>query len=399
MARPIHKLTDRQIRAANAKGRVSDGGGLYLRISPTGSKSWSFMWNRDKRRREIGLGAYPDRSLASARDIASRMREAIGAGSSPLAVLNSQESCSNTFAACVDAFLAAHESAWRNEKHRWQWRSTLETYGAPLMKRDVSDITIQDVRDILLPIWLEKHETASRLRGRIERVIDYAIAEGWRTQPNPAIWRGGLKGLLPAVRATQKQHFPAMDYREVPAFMDRIRGHEALAARALEFVILTAGRTGEVINATWDEIDLDEALWTIPGRRMKAGRTHVVPLSEPAIDLLRKLSKTKTGDFIFEGQKPGRPMSQMAMLMLLRRMKLENVTVHGFRSSFRDWAGNETSFAREVAEACLAHEVGSQVERSYRRQRALDKQRDLLRLWATYISKAKQSENVVALHG
>ncbi|MEM8540553.1 MAG: integrase arm-type DNA-binding domain-containing protein [Pseudomonadota bacterium] len=400
MARAINKLTDRTVKAATKAGRLSDGGGLFLRISPSGGRSWSFMHNKDGKRDEIGLGSYPAKSLASARDTAAALRTEVAEGRNPRDYLNPEKFEKHTFGSCVDVFLKTNATAWRSEKHSKQWRTTLETYCKPIMGKDVAEVTITDIRDLLSPIWVNKHETATRVRGRIERVIDYAMAEGWRETSNPAIWRGGLKALMPEIdkKRLKRRHFPAMHYNDVPDFIIRLRNHEALAARALEIVILTACRTGEVLGARWSEIDLDAALWTIPANRMKAGAEHVIPLTEPTQAILGQLFETRTSDLVFEGQKRGRPLSQMSMLMLLRRMKMTDVTVHGFRSSFRDWAGNETEFPREVAEACLAHEVGNAVERAYRRSRAIDKQRQLLSVWADYVTGTEHG-NVVALHG
>ncbi len=282
------------------------------------------------------------------------------------------------------------ESQWSNAKHRQQWRNTLGDYCKPLAGKRVSEIGLQDVLGVLQPIWNTKPETASRVRGRIERVLSFAQTKGWRTEANPAIWRGNLQNVLPKPRKLTKGHHRAMLYDKVPAFIERLRLHEALAARALEFLILTAARSGEVLNARWHEINLDDDVWTVPAERMKgvAGsrREHRVPLTDSALAILQPLHDTRINDWIFPGQTPNRPLSGMAMEMLLRRMKVSDATPHGFRSSFRDWAGDETSFPREVAEMCLAHKIGDDTEIAYRRSDALKKRRALLEAWANYCS-------------
>ncbi len=251
-----------------------------------------------------------------------------------------------------------HGTNWRNEKHRKQWQMTLDVYCQPIRIKSVAVISTADVLSVLQPIWNEKNETASRLRGRIENVLDYARSKGWRTGENPARWRGHLKNILPARSKLSRGHHAAMKYGKVPEFIKRLRERDAIAARALEFLILTAARTSEVLNATWDEFDLENALWTIPAHRMKAAEEHVVPLSGAAMGILKPLHEAKLSAYVFPGQNPDKPLSGMSMEMVLRRMKVENATVHGFRSSFRDWCGDETLFPREVAEAALASQGG-----------------------------------------
>lgn len=396
MSRTQSKLTDTAIRSGSLKaGRHSDGGGLYLNVKPTGSKSWAFMWTASGKRREMGLGAYPAFGLAKARKIAAECRDAVAEGRDPIAERQKEEE--PTFGECADKLLASMSSTWRNEKHRDQWSYTLsrkrdddgalvrDGYCLDLVDRKVSAISTDDVLKVLSPIWTAKAETASRLRGRIERVLDFAKAKGWRTGENPALWRGHLKSILPARQKLQHGHHAAMAYEDVPAFVERVRASEAMAARALELAILTAARSGEVREAVWSEIDLDKALWIVPAARMKAGREHRVPLPARAVELLRELHEARTGDLVFPGQRAGRPLSVMAMDMLLRRMKVD-VTVHGFRSSFRDWCGNETSFPRDLAEQALAHAVGDETERAYRRSDALEKRRKLMDAWASYLA-------------
>lgn len=387
LARTGKKLTDAKVKSDSWKtGRHSDGAGLYLNVSKTGSKSWVFMWN-DKtigKRREMGLGSYPDISLAMARKQADKLRVRIADGIDPLA--ERARLAEPTFEVCASMFLETMEPSWRNAKHRAQWHMTLgDAYCKSIRNKRVSQITTQDVLGVLTPIWNTKSETASRIRGRIERVLNFAKVKGWRDGENPAIWRGNLENVLPKRSSLTRGHHAAMDYQEIPAFMERLKSHEAMAARALEFVLYTAGRSSEVLEATWQEIDFEAEIWTIPATRMKAGKEHRVPLVPAAMALLQPLYEHRVSEFVFAGQKPNSPLSNMSMHMLLRRMKRDHVTVHGFRSSFRDWAGDKTTFAREVAEGCLAHEVGNAVERAYRRGDGLEKRRALMGAWAGYI--------------
>lgn len=387
MARTLHKLTDIKAQSRKLKpGRHSDGGGLYLNVTLSGSRSWLFMWVIAGKRREMGLGSYPAVSLGAARKRAVELREAIAEGRDPL--VERQKSSEPVFADCAAMFLESMEGQWRNEKHRAQWRMTLDTYCRPISGKLVSQIGIEDLLQVLTPIWQEKHETASRLRGRIERVLDYARARGWRTGENPALWRGHLKSILPARQKLKRGHHAAMPYSQVPAFFERLEANapEAMAARALQFLILTAARSGEVLEAVWDEFDLEQGIWTIPAHRMKAGREHRVPLTAKALAILQPLGETRLSDYVFPGLRPGRPLSGMAMAMLMRRMKEDQYTVHGFRSAFRDWAGEETAFPREIAEAALAHTIGDATERAYRRGDALEKRRKLMQAWVEYLA-------------
>ncbi len=398
MARALYKLSDVTVKATKKIGRHSDGGGLYLNVSPTGTKSWVFMWVVGGKRREMGMGSYPAISLSKARSKANDCREAIAEGRDPIA--EKAKEAEPTFGECADRLIESIKAEWRNEKHEYQWRQTLgDSYCKSLRSQRASQITTEDVLKVLNPVWTAKSETASRLRGRIERVLEYAKVKGWRSGENPAAWRGNLRNLLPRRQKLQRGHQPAMSYIDVPAFMVRLRASEAMAARALEFTILTAARSGETIGAKWQEIDFDRKVWTVPAERMKGGETHVVALSSVAVDLLKSLQEVHSGgDFVFAGAprpgnkqdaKHGRPLSNMAMMMLLRRMKLTDITVHGFRSAFRDWAGDMTSFPRDVAEAALAHKVGNEVERAYRRSDALEKRRKLMQAWADYLSATK----------
>ena len=398
MARSLQKLSDAIAKSTKLKpGRHSDGGGLYLNVTPTGSRSWLFMWTKDGKRREMGMGAYPSVTLAKARTLASGYREAVASGRDPIADKAKTEE--PTFGECADQFLSSMEGQWRNEKHRAQWKFTLEEYCKAMRPRKVSTISTVDVLSALHPIWEVKNETAYRLRGRIERVLDFAKVKGWRDGENPAVWRGHLKNVLPARQKLARGHHAAMAFDAVPAFMERLRGSDAMAARCLEFLILTAARSGEARDAEWSEIDMAAKVWTVPASRMKAGREHRVPLTDAAMAVLVPLHDNRgESALIFPGQKKGRPLSIMAMAMLMRRMKLDAFTVHGFRSAFRDWAGDRTTFPREVAEAALAHTVGDETERAYRRSDALDRRRKLMVAWEQYLSQPSRG-NVVTLRG
>jgi integrase len=397
MARTLHKLSDAYAKSDRLRaGRHSDGGGLYLNVSPTGAKSWLFMWTvvvakvdgrKGQKRHEMGLGSYPAVSLADARAMANNHRQTVAAGGNPIAERDRE--AEPTFADATSLFLSSMEKSWRNEKHRSQWRSTLETYCAAINAKRVSTITTEDVLTVLNSIWREKPETASRVRGRIERVLDFCKARGWRDGDNPAMWRGHLKNVLPARSKLSRGHHSALPYQEVPLFLERVRAAEAMAARALEFTILCASRSGETYGAQWPEIDFDTGIWTVPKGRMKAGKEHRVPLSKQAVALLERLKETSGGKgYVFPGERKGKPLSNMAMAMFLKRLKVP-VTVHGFRSSFRDWAGDATSFPREVAEAALAHSVGNAVEAAYRRSDALERRRKMMQAWADYLDSKK----------
>lgn len=385
MALALNKLNARGVATITKPGRHGDGGGLYLVVDKSGAKRWVFLYRRLGILREMGLGSLKSVTLARARDLAGEARANLQAGIDPIAVKKSAPIIIPTFGEEADSFIAAMAPQFRNAKHLDQWKMTLKVYAAPLRLKRVDEITTADVLEVLRPIWLEKPETAARLRGRIERVLDAAKARGHRKGENPAVWRGHLANLLPKRKKLSRGHHAAMPYEDVPAFIVELRKREAMAARALEFTILTAARTGETFGARWKEIDLEAALWVIPADRMKAGREHRVPLAPRTHRILTELAGlgAEPDAHVFSGQKEGRPLSIMAMNMILRRMKVD-VTVHGFRSSFRDWSGNETAFPREVAEAALAHVVGDQTERAYRRSDALEKRRKLMIAWANY---------------
>jgi integrase len=362
----------------------------------------------------MGLGALNAVSLAAARKKAEGCRNLLTGGIDPINARKTvhtktqlDAAKAQTFRQCAEAYIEAHKVGWRNAKHAWQWENTLSRFAYPVF----GDIPVQDVDvalviKILEPIWKTKTETASRIRGRIEVILDWATAREYRQGENPARWRGHLENLLPKRSKVQKvEHQPALPYDQVGDFMTALKEQEGAAALALTFTILTAGRTAEVIGATWGEMDLQKAIWTVPAHRIKAGREHRVPLSEAALRILKELKKqhdligAKAGNFIFNGQRHGRPLSNTAMLMLLRRMGRQDITVHGFRSSFRDWAAEQTNFAREVAESALAHISGDKVELAYRRGDLFDKRRKLMDAWARYCAtpSAKTDGKVVKL--
>ena len=336
-------------------------------------------------------------SLAMARERAADARRMLAGGQNPIDGARLARAGRPTFGQVADDFLAAKQSEWRNAKHRAQWEMTLQRYCAPLRARPVDEIDTAAVLEVLKPLWASVPETASRLRGRIETVLDAARARGLigQHEANPARWRGHLDKLLAKRQKLRRGHHAAMPFADVPDFMARLRQRDAVAALALEFAILTAARTGEALGARWDEIDFKQNIWMVPATRMKGGRAHRVALSRQALAVLNKLDTARAGEYIFPGQRPGRPLSGMAMEMILRRMKIDGATVHGFRSSFRDWCGEVSTFPREVAEAALAHVAGDQTERAYRRGDALEKRRDIMEAWATYCEP--KEGNVVSI--
>lgn len=386
-----NRLRDSQVKAAKEPGRLSDGDGLYLAVSKTGSKSWVFMWTRQGNRRELGLGSAERGTapvtLAQARIKAEEVRSLIAAGQDPFTELSERKAAAValTFGQMADQFIDSMRPSWSNPKHADQWVMTLTEYAKPIRSIPIKDVDTAAVLKVLKPIWQEKPETASWLRGRIEKVLDHARAKGLREGENPARWRGHLDHILPASQKLSRGHHAAMPYKDVPAFMARLAALDGFGARALELTILTASRTNETLGARWDEIDLQDAIWTIPAERMKSKRAHRVPLSEAALEVVKRVTELRMSDFLFPGQAPRKPLSNMAMNAVLKRLEVTGATVHGFRSAFRDWAGEETSFPREIAEQALAHVVGDDTERAYRRGDALAKRRDLMNCWSAFI--------------
>lgn len=389
-------FSTRTVATLKEPGRYADAGckGLWLQIAAAGTKSWLLRYMLHGRARAMGLGPVDLVPLAEARERARAARRLLLDGKDPLEARKAEQLAQRldaarnlSFEACAARYIAAHEPTWRNGIHRAQWRSTLSTYAYPIIgDLPVADVDTSLVLRVLEPIWLTRAETASRLRGRIEAVLDWATARGYRQGENPARWRGHLSKILPArSKVSRVRHQPALPYKELPAFMSSLRKVDAMSARALEFLILTAARTGEVIGATRSEINVDERVWQVPAERMKGGRSHRVPLSEQAIALLQALPQIDGCEFLFPGAKPERPLSNMAMLELMRGMRPDFVP-HGFRSTFKDWATETTDHSRDIVEAALAHIVGDKVEAAYRRGDAIEKRRVLMVDWASYCS-------------
>jgi integrase len=399
MARAIHKLTARAVETLGF-GKHSDGGNLYLRVDKDGRRSWMFIFASRGKQPEAGLGsaAKGGVSLKAAREKAAAGRAFLAAGQNPIEQWRKPaDEQAATFGTVADEFMAAHEDSFRNDKHKAQWRMTLTRYCESIRPTAVDQIDTEAVLSVLKPLWIRAPETASRLRGRIEAVLDAAKAKGLigRNEANPARWRGHLDKLLPKRAKLTRGHYAAMPYPDVPAFTAALRDRPATAARALEFCILTAARSSEALAARWDEIDFEAKVWTVPAERTKAGREHRVPLSDRAVAILREMEDGQTNAYVFPGQRPGRPLSGMAFEMLLRRIK-SPYTAHGFRSSFRDWAGNETHFPRELAEHALAHVIGDKAEQAYRRSDALTRRRELMNAWAKACEPTTR-DNIVAL--
>ncbi len=401
------KLTAVRVRALTAPGRYGDGKGLWLQVRDASHRSWLYRYMLNGKARQMGLGTVEAVSLAEARAAADEARKLVRQGIDPIERRHAgrvAKATANalTFRETAERYIAAHQASWRNAKHCQQWNNTLATYAYSVIgDLAVSAIDVGHVMQVLEPLWHNKTETASRLRGRIEAVLDNATARGWRTGENPARWRGHLENLLPArSKMQQVKHHAALPWREMGAFMATLRDQDGIAARALEFAILTAARTGEVIAAHWAEIDLAEGLWTVPAERMKAGREHRVPLSAAALGVLEEMAPAQglAGDFLFIGAKKGKHLSQMAMLMLLRRMGRGELTAHGFRSTFREWAAEATAYPREVAELALAHVNKDKVEAAYQRGDLFAKRRELMEDWAAFCDRpAIPAGNVAAL--
>lgn len=406
MVRSLNLLAETTIRKKDLKaGRYSDGGGLYLRVKKEGTKSWAFIHfkgsGKGREWKEAGLGSYPSVSLKDARIAATDCRDRLRRGLEPIDTEAKVEK--PTFAKCAEDLIAAVGKGWRNAKHKAQWEMTLgDAYCKSIRNKPVDKVDTADILEILKPIWQEKPETAQRLRGRIERVLDSAKAAGHRSGENPALWRGHLQHLLAKRKKLSRGHHAAMPYADVPAFVKRLRASEAMSAKAMDFLILTAARSGEVLGAKWSEIDLNEKVWTVPADRMKAGVLHRVPLTDAAVAILKRLYEARVSDYVFPGESKRPvdvPLSVMAMTMQMRRMEVGQFTPHGFRSAFRDWAGDQTSFPREVAEAALAHKVGDAVENAYRRSDALEKRRKLMSAWSNYLAVPSSKGNLRLVGG
>ena len=394
-SRQLNRLSAKTVASKNQPGLYCDGGGLYLQVAHSGSKTWIFRFRSPlmQKSRDMGLGPLHSVGLSDARDKAAAQRAAILNGLDPIEAREEgnrrkamEAAKAITFSQCAAAYIESHRPGWRNEKHGDQWESTIETYCEPIIgPLPVQDVDTGLVLKVLEPIWACKPETASRLRGRIENILDWAKVRGYRTGENPARWRGHLAQLLPAMaKKSRVVHHKAMPFPEVGEFVAKLRSMSGVTARCLELTILTAVRTSEAIKARPDEFDLANATWTIPAQRMKAAREHRIPMSPRAVEIVRELLAQKN-EFLFPGAKSGKPLSNMAMLNLLERMEIQ-VTVHGFRSSFRDWAAERTAFSHEVCEAALAHTISNAAEAAYRRGDLFEKRRKLMEGWAEFIS-------------
>ena len=409
--RRVGKLTVASIEKLTKPGLYGDGGNLYLKIGDSGSRSWSWVvrFKIDGRSRKLGLGPLSLIDLATAREKAVDACRLLLSGRDPIEVKHAADTAakladanSQTFDQCAAAYIEAHRAGWKNAKHAAQWAATIKTYASPYFGAlPVKDIDTAMVMRALRPIWVAKTETATRVGGRIKKIMGWAEALGYRPEgsKNPAQWRDHLDQLLPARGKVSKvRHHAALPYDELPPFMVALQAQYGTAALAMEFAILTAARTGEVIGATWPEIDLVNKVWIVPEERMKGGREHRVPLSARVIEILEDVKSIRQGgDFIFPGLKRGKPMSDMALLMTLRRMDRDDLTTHGFRSTFRDWVSEQTSFSGEVAEMALAHAIKGKTEAAYRRGDLFDKRRDLMNIWASYCLSPPATDNVIPI--
>ena len=399
----IHKLSVRKVATASP-GKYEDGYGLRLVVSKSGAKKWVLRYTLHGRRREMGLGSYPSVGLADARASALKCRRLVAKGMDPIEARRMEAKRIPVFTACAARYIRGHRHGWQNTKHAQQWVSTLKTYARPFIgKKPVNAITIVDILQILSPIWATKTETAKRVQGRIENIMDFAAAYQYRDPLNPARWRGHLDKLLPRPsRMKEVAHHPAMPYAEVPAFFDELSRNGSVSALALKFLILTATRTLEILHAEWREIDMAAGEWTVPTSRMKTRREHRVPLSDSAMTVLEALPRIQGCPFVFPGSRNGRPLSNMALLQLMRGMgygvnsSRGDYVPHGFRSTFRDWSGEVSSFPREVAEMALAHAIENKVEAAYRRGDLFEKRRKMMQAWADYLDVLKSGKPVDA---
>lgn len=406
MAKTINKLTALQIKKISKPGWYADGQGLYLQVSPSGSKSWVYRYETGGKEKRHGLGSLHNTSLEAARNAAQACRELRRDGIDPIAHKRQQgaeklleEAKGITFKECALAYIDSHKASWKNSKHASQWSNTLETYAFPVMgSLPVQKIDVGLVMKVLEPIWYEKTETATRVRQRIENILDWARARNYRTGENPALWRGHLDKLLPKRTKLQKvKHFAAMPYADLPDYVRSLRKVNTLTAKALAFTILTATRSSETREAKWDEIDLETGIWNIPAERMKAGKIHRVPLTGECIAILKEAAKFKRDDnFVFPGMRNKRPVSDGALLKLVKQDH-PTLTVHGFRSSFRDWCAEMTNYPREIAEAALAHTLKDKTEAAYQRGDILEKRRKLMDAWSDYCLNSKPSADIVPI--
>lgn len=388
-----NQLSAAKIRSSTVT-KLSDGDGLWLHRNRSGNRSWVFIYSRDGKRREMGLGPLDSGTtkvgLAAARIKADEIREILGRGGDPFTEMGERQGRAAKvplFGTVADDYVNAMAVRWKGARTEASWRLALGAYAKPIRKVRIDQIDTADILRCLKPIWDTKTETATKVRERIKMVLDHGKANGWRTGENPAQWRGHLDQILPPPESFERKHFAAMPYPDVPAFLARMSKAKGIAARALEFIILTAVRSGEGRGARWSEFDLEKMVWTIPAERMKAAKPHRVPLTPRASDIVQSMEQVRVSDFVFPSVKSGAQLSDMAFTKTLKTYGAADFTTHGFRSSFRDWAGEETSHPREIAEAALAHAVGDSVERAYRRGDALEKRRALMMEWAAFLEK------------
>ena len=387
MKRELHRLHPKSVLTVTDNGNYHDGGGLSLVIRPD-RKAWSFRYTWKGKEEYLGFGSAKSVSLAEAREKAAVVRKLLADKINPKSNEQKLVVAIPTFGEIADEYIREMRPSWRNEKHIAQWVMTLSVHAKLIRHMPVDQITTDDVLTVLKPIWNSKNETASRLRGRIEKILAAATVKGFRQGINPAQWKNHLDLLLPTRSIIERGHHGALPYADIPWFVSKLQENGSISALAFEFLILTATRTSETLEADWSEIDLETRVWTIPSNRMKNGKEYRIPLTERPIMILQHMAQIKTEGFIFPGRKAGRPLSNMAMEVILRRMgmKEKNVTVHGMRSSFRDWTGEETDYSRELAELSLSHTIGDAVERAYRRGDAVERRRPLMEAWAEFAS-------------
>ncbi|MBT4890192.1 MAG: tyrosine-type recombinase/integrase [Rhodospirillales bacterium] len=408
MAREVDKLSALQIKSLNKVGRYSDGNGLYLQISRFDTKAWIFRFTLNGKPRQMGLGPIDIVSLKEAREEANRCRKLVHQRIDPIDLRSQERSKSLvssasiiTFQECAEKYIDAHISSWKNAKHGSQWRNTLTTYAFPILGNiPIQDVSTGMVLEVLEPIWTTKTETASRVRGRMESILGWAKSREYRKGENPARWKDHLGNILPQkTKVSHVKHHAALPYEQIGRFMEELRSKKSNSSQGLELLILTATRTGEVIHATWNEIDFNKQLWTIPAERTKTKKEHRVPLSGDAMNVLIEMKKNASSDYIFPGARKGRPLSNMAFLQCLKRMGRGDLTAHGFRSSFRDWAAEQTNYPSEVAEMALAHTVGDKVEAAYRRGDLYNKRCKIMESWAKYCATIPgDSDNVISIY-
>ena len=392
MPKTVERLTPLKVKSLNEKGDYADGGGLYLTVSDSGAKSWIFRYSNQGRRREMGLGSVTKVGLADARKLAERASSTLALGLDPLdqrRELRLKGSNAPTFSACAEQYIASHKPAWKNLKHGQQWENTLKAYAYPVIGDLTTDrITTDHILEILEPIWLDKAETATRVRGRVESILDWARTKGLREGENPARLKGHIDHLLPPSRKSKRvKHHAFLPWEDAPAFYNELTDMEGFAPKALKLVILTALRCGNVANADWKEIDLNKQVWTIPGEKMKTGVEFRIPLSSEALRVVNSLPQTS--QFLFPGVGE-KPLTIAALTAVKNRMGKEKITVHGFRTTFRTWASDSAHAPREVSEAVLAHAVENKVEASYARTDHLERRRELMEQWAKFLCGGKK---------